>query len=112
MELNFEMRGNVGVLKVSGRLEAYNSPEFKENFTKYAEQTVNFVIDLSELNFLDSTGLGSLVACLKAVSVKDGDIRFSKMSEKARMVFEITRAYKIFDIFDDVDVAVMSYEAD
>ena len=112
MELNFEMKDNVGVLKVSGRLDAYNSAEFKENFTKYAEQTVNFVLDLSTLDFLDSTGLGSLVACLKAISEKDGDIRIANMSEKPRMVFEITRAYKIFEIFDDVDVAIMSYEAD
>jgi len=112
MELNFEMRDNVGVLKVSGRLDAYNSSEFKESFTKYSEQTVNFVLDLSSLDFLDSTGLGSIVACLKAISERDGDIRVANMSEKPRMVFEITRAYKIFEIFDDVDVAVMSYEVD
>lgn len=112
MELNFELKNHVGVLKVSGRLDAYNSTEFKASFTKLIEQTVNFVFDLSELNFLDSTGLGSLVACLKATSEKDGDIRIANMSEKPRMVFEITRAYKIFEIFDDVDVAVMSYEAD
>ncbi|MBI9031949.1 STAS domain-containing protein [bacterium] len=112
MELSFELRENVGVLKVSGRLDAYNSTEFKESFTKYTEQTVNFVLDLSNLDFLDSTGLGSLVACLKAISEKDGDIRIANMSEKPRMVFEITRAYKIFEIFDDVDVAIMSYEAD
>ncbi len=112
MELNFEMKDNVGILKVSGRLDAYNSTEFKESFTKFAEQTVNFVLDLGNLDFLDSTGLGSLVACLKAISEKDGDIRIANMSEKPRMVFEITRAYKIFEIFDDVEVAVMSYEAD
>lgn len=112
MELNFELKENVGVLKVSGRLDAYNAAEFKESFTKYTEQTVNFVLDLSSLDFLDSTGLGSLVACLKAISEKDGDIKIANMSEKPRMVFEITRAHKIFDIFDDVDVAVMSYEAD
>lgn len=112
MELNFEMRESVGVLKIGGRLDAYNSTEFKESFTKYTEQTVNFVLDLGSLDFLDSTGLGSLVACLKAISEKDGDIRIANMSEKPRMVFEITRAYKIFEIFDDVDVAVMSYEAD
>ncbi len=112
MEISFEMRENVGVLKVSGRLDSYNSPEFKEKFTKYTEQTINFVLDLSDLDFLDSTGLGSIVACLKVVSEKDGDIRVAEMSEKPRMVFEITRAYKIFEIFDNVDVAVMSYEAD
>lgn len=111
MELTFEMKENVGVLKVIGRLDAYNSPEFKESFTKYSEQTVNFALDLSSVDFLDSTGLGIIVACLKSISEKDGDIRIVNPSEKALMVIEITRAYKIFEIFDDVDVAVMSYES-
>ncbi len=110
MDINFELQNSVGIIQVTGRLDAYNATEMKDRFTEYSEQTINFVFDLSKLDFIDSTGLGSLVACLKAISEKDGDIKIANMSEKPRMVFEITRAYKIFEIYDDVDAAVMSYE--
>lgn len=109
MQLNFRQEGNVGIVEISGRLDAYNATEFKNQVSKHFEETQNFVFDLGKLEFLDSTGLGSLIACLKSVSEQDGDIRIANMSDKPRMVFEITRAHKIFEIFDDVDIAVQSY---
>lgn len=110
MDLSFELKGNVGVLKVSGRLDGI---EFKKSFIEYAEQTTNFVFDLSRFDFLDyDEALGSIVACLKYISEKDGEIRIGGMSKSIRTLFEITRGYKIFEIFDDVDSAVMSYQTD
>lgn len=112
MKIDYTLKDNIGILKISGRMDAYSAPELKEKFTEYSNETVNFVFDLHGLEFLDSTGLGSIVACLKAISEKDGDIKIANMSEKPRMVFEITRAYKIFEIFDDLDAAVMSFEVE
>ncbi len=111
MEISFEIRKSVCVVKLSGRIRFDEFSEFKEEFIRYAEQTVNFVFDLGNFdNFEDL--FTPIFNCLKHVSDKDGDIRLSNLSENVRMVCEITRAHKIFDIFDDVDSAVMSYQTD
>ncbi|HOH47134.1 MAG TPA: STAS domain-containing protein, partial [Candidatus Cloacimonadota bacterium] len=66
-------------------------------------------LDMAECDFIDSTGLGTIVACLKSASQGGGDIRIARLQDKPRMVFDITRAHKIFDIFDDLDAAIQSF---
>ncbi|MCD4651522.1 MAG: STAS domain-containing protein [Candidatus Cloacimonetes bacterium] len=106
MEIGFVKKESVGVISVSGRLDASNAEELKDKFRSHLRKTHNFVMDLSKLEFLDSTGLGAIVACLKYSSEKNGDVVIANLQSKPRMVFEITRAYKIFDVFDDVNTAI------
>ena len=74
------------------------------------KETKNFVFDFTELNFIDSAGLGGVISCLKATAEENGDIRICNLSSKVRMVFEITRAHRVFDIFDDLKTAISSYQ--
>jgi anti-sigma B factor antagonist len=69
-----------------------------------------FIINLQSLEFIDSTGLGGLVSCLKRCIEAGGDLKIAQLPAKPRMVFEITRAHKVFDIFDDLETAIESYE--
>lgn len=106
------MKGNVVVLKIIGVLDIYDAAEFNEAVAKYLEKTCNFVFDLGECTSFGDDGLALLVSFLKKVSDRGGDVRFANLSERTRMILEITRAWKIFDIFDDVETAVRSYNAD
>ncbi len=112
MKTEFKLAGNVGVIEVYGRLDAYNAPELKTVFEQASEKATNFVLNLAECDFIDSTGLGTIVACLKAASQGGGDVRIACLQDKPRMVFDITRAHKIFDIFDDLDAAILSFESE
>ncbi len=111
MEHTFEIKENVGLIKIKRTFSLYNSVNFNKSFEKYTEKTVNFVFDLGEVVCMDDI-LGNLVACLKYASDCGGDLRLANLSEKARMVMEITRVYKSFEIFDDVDEAIKSYLKD
>ena len=110
MNLNFETNKNIGIVSINGRLDAYNAPELKAFFDQVASKTAHFVFDMDGCEFIDSTGLGTIVACLKAASQNGGDIRIARLQDKPRMVFDITRAYKIFHIFDDIEAALSSFE--
>lgn len=112
MTLNFNQKNNVGIIEINGRLDAYNAPELKAFFDQVAEKTTYFVLDMFGCEFIDSTGLGTIVACLKSASQGGGDIRISRLQDKPRMVFDITRAYKIFHIFDDLESALLSFESE
>jgi anti-sigma B factor antagonist len=110
MNLNFYEKNKVGILEIVGRLDAYNSPDLKSKFEQVITHTPYFIFDMHACEFIDSTGLGMIVACLKAASMAGGDIRLVKLQDKPKMVFDITRAYRIFQFFEDIDSAIDSYE--
>ena len=110
MSIKFEKKNKIGIIEIEGRLDATNAKELKEGFSNYLKETNLFVMDCHQMDYLDSTGLGAIVACLKYVSEAEGDLFIANLQAKPRMVFEITRAYKIFDVFDSVDAAVEALE--
>ncbi len=109
MELSCKTEGSVAVIAISGRLVAANASDLTNKFSSQSQEHINFVLDLSEMEYIDSTGLGAIVSCLKKASEKGGNIKLACIQEKPRMIFEITRAYRIFDIYDDVATAINSY---
>ncbi|MFO7659478.1 MAG: STAS domain-containing protein [Candidatus Cloacimonadaceae bacterium] len=112
MNVNFYEQGKVGVMEFQGRLDAYYAPELKQKFEQIITKTPYVVFDLRGCDFIDSTGLGMIVACLKSATQAGGDIRLVGLQEKPKMVFQITRAYKIFQFFDKVEAAIASYAAE
>lgn len=99
----------IGVVKVSHALTAANADAFREQFIRWQAiepDVTDFVIDLEKVDFMDSAGLGSLIAMLKEVTERGGDMKIACLQKKPRMVFEITRAYKVFEIYDSVEEAL------
>ena len=109
MELKFRTQEDVGIIEVVGRLDATNAWEFKSKFTEYLTQTNRFVLNLEGLESIDSAGLSEIVSCLKAASEVGGDIRIVSLQKEPRMLFEITRADRIFDMYDELSSALDSY---
>ena len=95
---NFENDG-IEVIQIKGHLSAENAETLRSKFLELFATQRKFVFDLSEMENLDSTGLGTLVFCLKSCTEFNGTLR-------ARMIFEITKAFRIFDIYDDLSEAI------
>ena len=110
MEILEEKINDVEVLKLEGRLEASSAKAIKEKVAFLAgENRVNLVIDMGGVNFIDSSGLGSLVSSLRSVNKLGGDIKISALQDQVRAIFELTRLHRIFSIYDDNDAAAMSF---
>ena len=109
MELKFNYDNPVAIATIEGNLNASCSEELKEKFLKSISKCKDYVMDLSGMDFVDSTGLGALVACLKYSVEKEGTIKIANLQSKPKMLFEITRVYRVFDIFDSVKAAVESF---
>jgi len=111
MSVACKKENGIGVVALSGPLTAATVEAFREQLAVWqaAEAEIkNFVFDLSAVDFMDSAGLGSLIASLKRITERGGDMKLACLQKKPRMVFEITRAYKVFEIFDTVDEAMKS----
>ncbi len=103
----------IGIIQVSHTLTAATVDTFREQLAGWqaAEPDVkNFVVDLKHVDFMDSAGLGTLIAVLKQITERGGDLKIACLQKKPRMVFEITRAYKVFEIYDTVDEALNFFD--
>jgi len=110
MEIRQEMINNVAVLNLEGRLDASSAKDIKEKVSSLSkENRINLVIDMAGVDFIDSSGLGSLVSSLRTVNKQGGDIKISALQAQVRSVFELTRLHRIFGIYDDKMAAVMSF---
>ncbi len=69
----------------------------------------NVIVDLSSVDFVDSSFLGALVAGLKKSTMQNGDLKIVGLQPPVKAMFELTRLYRIFDIFASVDEAVASF---
>lgn len=110
MEIRENKIGNVMVLKLIGRLDSLTTKNFREKIKSMVQQRQVFlVLDMSEVDFMDSSGLGSLVAALRSVGQEAGNIKIAGLQPRVRALFELTRLHQIFEIFEDITNAVDSY---
>jgi anti-sigma B factor antagonist len=110
MNINEDIINKIGVLKLSGRLDAASVKYFKDTVASLVKKEIkNIVVDMKEVEFVDSSGLGSLVSCLRIVNNKDGDIRLASLQNQIRGLIELTRMHRVFQIFDDTETAINSY---
>lgn len=109
MEIKSYEHADVTVIDISGRLDAEHAEGLKAEFRKLAQPEPKVVFNLKGLEYLDSTGLGAIVYCLKNCNERGGKLKLANLGEKPRMIFEITRAYRIFDIYDDLDLAIAAF---
>ncbi len=108
MKIDITNDTELTVFKLSGRLDVESSQKLKDMFEQQIEKDKKFIFDLEKIEFVDSTGLGSLVSCLKKITLLSGKLILIKIQPKPRMVFEITNAFKVFDIYDSFEEAKKS----
>lgn len=111
MEISASKIGNVAVAVVPvEELDASNTAEFKRDVTPVLEGNASLVIDLSRLRFIDSSGLGAMLSCLRQVSARGGDLKLCGMSKQVRATFELVRMHRIFEIFPTQLEAVRAFQ--
>ncbi len=113
MNVTCETKDNVGIVSVAGPMTAATTDTFRGRFDawqKNGSATENVVLDLGGVNVMDSAGLGAIMGVLKRVTEKGGDLKIANLQQKPRMVFEITRAYRLFEIYDSIDESVRSFQ--
>lgn len=69
------------------------------------------VVDLAAVPFIDSSGLGALVAGLKAAKLHGGELALAAIRESAQSIFVVTMAEKVFPIFPSVEDALAALNA-
>lgn len=107
----YSLDGGVPVIKLEGEVDVYTAPQLKQQMISMLEAgTRQMVIDLTNVEYFDSTALGVLIGGLKRIRERDGNLALICPSPRIRRVFEITGLDKIFDIYSSADEAKTGIE--
>lgn len=116
-QINFTEQdiNEVTVMRIKDvRLDSKISHLYKQEFVKMKDAGIHdVVVDLTEVDFIDSSGLGSLLLGRRLFTAEDGDLRILGAHEKVSKMFEIAKLDRVFEFYHDLDAAVASFnEAD
>jgi anti-sigma B factor antagonist len=90
-------------------LDASNVREFKDAVQAIMHGKARVVLDMSGVKFVDSSGLGALISCLRQLNGQQGDFKLCAMSKTVRALFELMRMHRVFNIHDTREDAVRSF---
>jgi len=108
MEVVINDQDGVIIAEIEGEINISTSPELKKKFEKV--QVSNVVINLAKVDYVDSSGLATLVEILKKARSKGGTIHLTHLTDKVRSLFEITKLDKLFGIFADDQAALEQFK--
>lgn len=97
----------VVVLAPIGRLDITTAWQFRLKLQEcISEVSPHVVINLSEVNFIDSSGLTALVAGMRDADKQKGSFRISSVHPEAKLVFEVTMMDSVFEMFETEEEAL------
>jgi anti-sigma B factor antagonist len=110
--LSHEIRDGIAVVRVEEkRMDAARAPAFKSELAELIEAGHNqLVLDLGQVEFVDSSGLGAIVSCLKRIGPR-GNLAIAGAGGAVAKLFALTRMDKVFALHPDVDTAVAKMAA-
>ena len=99
--------GDVLILKIAkDRLDASVAEKFKEEIAGHVKKgNSRIVLDMSDVGFMDSSGLGSIIMCLKQLDRK-GEMVLYGITDMVDKLFKLTRVHKVVRIFQTREEAV------
>jgi len=111
MGIEQKQRGNVLIIELEGEL--MGGPEADE-FRSLVDETIKneknrVVVDMGKVNWMNSSGLGMLMSALTSLRSSGGDLKLANMSDRVRRPIQITRLDSVFDDYDTVDEAVITF---
>lgn len=111
MEVNGRLEGkDILVIELrEDNLDASNVREFRDAMQSLMKDHTRVVLDMSGVRFVDSSGLGALISCLRHVNGRKGDLHLCELSRTVRALFELMRMHRVFHIHEHRAEAVAAF---
>jgi len=100
-KINTRTDDDLPAIELEGEVDVYTAPQLKQQMLALLDGgATEIMVDLTKVDYLDSTGLGVLIGGLKRMREREGNVVLICPNQRVRRVFEITGLDKIFDIFN------------
>lgn len=107
LSFNFKDEPSFTVVQLTGDLNMFSAPELRTALVKHLEKGMaRFVLDLTDLAFVDSSGIGVLVSFVSMVKKRENSkVVICGLNEQIHNIFEVTRLLSVFNIAADLEAA-------
>ncbi len=111
MKIAVRKKGNVNILDLTGKMVIGAGDKLLGDKVREMLESGErfFILNMEKVPWLDSGGIGEVVASFKRVREKDGTIKLVKLSSKAHDLFTMTALTKVFEIYGNEDEALGSF---
>jgi anti-anti-sigma factor len=105
-----QVDNGVTVVAPTGRLDVAGAPALKDAISEALKNgQPRVVLDMEGVSFVDSTGLGSVIAALKQIRSSQGDLRLAAPNQQVRVVLELTTLDRVFPYYSTVEEALTGF---
>ena len=112
MEIKIISQPSAEIIVIKGRLDVTTTQDLEKTFTDLFNAGKNkMLIDCTELDYISSAGLRTLLTAAKTSKKVDGKIVLANLNTNVKQIFEISGFTSIFDIFDSLQNAVSALES-
>ena len=111
VKLNTRQVGDVSVVDVSGRITLGEGSSALRDVLRdmVAKGQKKILLNLSEVSYIDSSGIGELVSGFTTVTNQGGSLKLLGLTKRVKDLLQITKLYTVFDVHDDEASAVRSF---
>ena len=113
LDIQGREREGIAILDLKGRLVVGDSNLLREKVTEHsAAGKVNIALNLAEVDYIDSTGLGTMVICFTSLQKAGGRLKLENLNRRTIELLVLTKLTTVFELFNDEQDAVNSFFPD
>jgi len=103
--------GTVTVVDLSGRITLGDGSALLRKTIRglLDEQRTKILLNLADVDYIDSSGIGELVSGYTAVKNRNGELKLLQLTKKVRDLLQITKLFTVFDVYTDERTALASF---
>jgi anti-sigma B factor antagonist len=103
--------GEVTVVDLSGRITLGEGSALLRKTVRglLEEQRTKILLNLADVDYIDSSGIGELVSGYTAVKNRNGELKLLQLTKKVRDLLQITKLFTVFDVYSDEPTALRSF---
>jgi len=110
MQIGIDEKEGVSICKIDGEIDINTAPQLKKAFDRLLkEKKEKILLNMEKVNYIDSSGLATLVELLKNFRKYGARLKLVGLSAKVKSLFEITKLEKLFDISEKEEEAIKTF---
>lgn len=110
MNIREEKNNDITICALEGEVNINTSPELRKKFMSIIEANEKkILIDLTNVSYLDSSGLATFIEILQRLKKINGGLRFCNINERVRNILEVTKLVNLFEIFESREEALKGF---
>lgn len=108
LQIKSELRDKTAIVYIKGEIDMYNATALKDRVVSIVDDDGPkcLVLDLQQVEYIDSTGLGILIGIRRRMIEAGGEIRLVIVSPRMTRLFDVTGLSKVFGVYKDAEAAI------